>query len=169
VSYRALKRQFDLDDAYLEDLKDALLYAHPQVVDDQGRGLIWTGDVGATPASSPAAPPPVSQRAQPDAERRQLTVLFCDLADSTHLAQQLDPEELRAVVVGSDTLGAVARIDLIESDDGLVVPVDYKRGTPPSVPEGAYEPERVQLCLQGLLLREHGYTCDYGVLYFAAS
>jgi hypothetical protein len=41
VAYRALKRQFDLDDDYLEDLKDAMLYAHP-VVDD-GRGLIWTG------------------------------------------------------------------------------------------------------------------------------
>jgi CRISPR-associated protein Cas1 len=87
------------------------------------------------------------------------------------------PEELddapklhaRSVMVGSDILGAVARIDLIESDDGRVVPVDYKRGAPPDIPEGAYEPERVQVCLQGLLLREHGYACDYGVLYFAAS
>jgi CRISPR-associated protein Cas4 len=87
------------------------------------------------------------------------------------------PEELddmpklhaRSVMVGSDTLGAVARIDLIEDDDGRVVPVDYKRGAPPDIPEGAYEPERVQVCLQGLLLREHGYACDYGILYFAAS
>jgi CRISPR-associated protein Cas1 len=75
----------------------------------------------------------------------------------------------RSVMVGSDTLGAVARIDLIENDDGYVVPVDYKRGAPPHIPEGAYEPERVQVCLQGLLLREHGYACDYGILYFAAS
>jgi hypothetical protein len=52
VAYQALKRQFDLDDEYLEDLKDALLYAHP-VVDDGG-GLIWTGD--------PAAPEPDAQR-----------------------------------------------------------------------------------------------------------
>src|SRR5215510_9066992 len=87
------------------------------------------------------------------------------------------PEELadmpklhaRSVMVGSDTLGAVARIDLIENDDGHVVPVDYKRGAPPDIPQGAYEPERVQVCLQGLLLREHGYACDYGILYFAAS
>jgi CRISPR-associated protein Cas1 len=87
------------------------------------------------------------------------------------------PEELddmpklhaRSVMVGSDALGAVARIDLIESNDGRVVPVDYKRGAPPAIPEGAYEPERVQLCLQGLLLREHGYVCEYGILYFAAS
>jgi CRISPR-associated protein Cas1 len=75
----------------------------------------------------------------------------------------------RSIMVGSDTLGAVARIDLIEGDDGRVVPVDYKRGAPPAIPEGAYEPERVQVCLQGLLLREHGYACDYGILYFAAS
>src|SRR5919199_310440 len=52
VTYRLLQRQFDLDDACLEDLKDAMLYAHP-VVDD-GRGLIWTGD--------PAVPEPDAPR-----------------------------------------------------------------------------------------------------------
>jgi TOMM system kinase/cyclase fusion protein len=108
VTYGTLQRQFALDADALEDLKEALLYAHPQVVDDQGRGLLWTGDVGATPSCSPAAPPPASPRAQPDtlgatpqvpdAERRQLTVLFCDLMDSTALASQLDPEELRELV-----------------------------------------------------------------------
>ena len=46
ITYRALKRQFDLKDDYYEDLKDAILYAHP-VVDD-GRGLAWTGDPAAT-------------------------------------------------------------------------------------------------------------------------
>ena len=78
----------------------------------------------------------------------------------------------RSVMVGSDTLGAIARIDLIETDQGRVIPIDYKRGAGPDparVPEGAYEPERVQVCLQGLLLREEGYECDHGMLYFAAS
>jgi CRISPR-associated protein Cas1 len=75
----------------------------------------------------------------------------------------------RSVLIGSERLGAVARIDLIEADDGQVVPVDYKRGTAPDLPDGAWEPERVQVCLQGLLLRENGYECDYGVIYFAAS
>ena len=75
----------------------------------------------------------------------------------------------RSVLVGSDALGAVARVDVLEADDGRVVPIDYKRGAPPDVADGAYEPERVQVCLQGLLLREHGYECDYGILYFAAS
>jgi class 3 adenylate cyclase/tetratricopeptide (TPR) repeat protein len=115
VSYRALQRQFDLDDAYLEDLKEALLYAYPSVIDDVGRGLIWPSAV-ETPPEEPLSssrltpqpglqedippPPEASPRAlpSPDAERRQLTVLFCDLVDSTVLASQLDPEDLRAVV-----------------------------------------------------------------------
>jgi CRISPR-associated protein Cas1 len=73
----------------------------------------------------------------------------------------------RSVMVGSDTIGAVARVDLIEVADGRVVPVDYKRGKQPDLPEGAWEPERVQVCLQGLLLREHGYECDEGAIYYA--
>lgn len=73
----------------------------------------------------------------------------------------------RSVLVGSDVLGAVTRVDVIETDDGRVIPVDYKRGAPPDIPEGAWEPERVQVCIQGLLLREHGYECDEGALYFA--
>ena len=75
----------------------------------------------------------------------------------------------RSVLIGSERLGAVARIDLIEIDAGKVVPVDYKRGSPPDIPEGAWEPERAQVCLQGLLLRENGYECDHGELYYAAS
>src|SRR5262245_54530782 len=115
VSYRALKRQFDLDDAYMEDLKEALLYAYPTVLDDVGRGLTWPSAVETSPgsprSSSPPAPQPVPQEGShpppetsprdvpsPDAERRQLTVLFCDVVDSTRLASQLDPEDLRAVV-----------------------------------------------------------------------
>lgn len=87
-------------------------------------------------------------------------------------ADQLDPESRlhsRSITVGSDRLGAIARIDLLETNDGWVVPVDYKRGSAPDHPDGAWEPERVQVCLQGLLLRENGYLCDYGILYFAAS
>ena len=46
ASYRALQRQFALDDDYLTDLKEAILFAHPQVRDEEGRGLVWTGDAG---------------------------------------------------------------------------------------------------------------------------
>jgi hypothetical protein len=49
VTYRTLQIQFTLDDAQLTALKDELLYSQPQVVDDAGRGLVWTGDVGTAP------------------------------------------------------------------------------------------------------------------------
>ena len=75
----------------------------------------------------------------------------------------------RSVLLSDEELGAIARIDLVESDGLHATPVDYKRGTVPNVPEGAYEPERVQLCVQGLLLRAHGYQCDEGVIYFVKS
>ena len=44
VTYRALQRQFALDDATLEDLKNEILFAHPQAADEDGHGLIWAGD-----------------------------------------------------------------------------------------------------------------------------
>ena len=75
----------------------------------------------------------------------------------------------RSVTLSSERLGLIARMDLIESEQEHVVPVDYKRGKRPHVKGGAYDPERVQLCVQGLILREHGYQCDEGVLYFVAS
>ena len=75
----------------------------------------------------------------------------------------------RSVTLSSERLGLIARMDLIASDGGKVVPVDYKRGKRPHIESGAYDPERVQLCVQGLILREHGYDCVEGALYFVAS
>src|SRR3989442_15703072 len=95
VSYRALKMRFNLDDEYLDVLKEELLYVHP-VRDDEGRGLVWAGN-GEGTIATPAPPPqpiqspptqdqPSAQQASssvasptPEAERRQLTVMFCDL------------------------------------------------------------------------------------------
>jgi class 3 adenylate cyclase/predicted ATPase len=108
LSYRALKRRFALDDEYLEDLKAELIQAKQVARDEAGAVLVWTGS-GDTPPAPP--PPPASGEAQPawvapspvppptpEAERRQLTVMFCDLVDSTKLSSQLDPEEYRDVV-----------------------------------------------------------------------
>ena len=75
----------------------------------------------------------------------------------------------RSVELSSARLDLVAKIDLVEADGGEVKPVDYKRGKRPHVPRHAYDPERVQLCAQGLLLEEHGYRCTEGILYFAGS
>ena len=82
---------------------------------------------------------------------------------------EADRPRTRSVTLSSRRLGLVARIDLVESDGESVVPVDYKRGKRPHIAAGAYDPERVQLCVQGLLLEENGYRCTEGVLYFAES
>lgn len=75
----------------------------------------------------------------------------------------------RSVTLSSVRLGLVAKMDLIEGDGASVTPVDYKKGKRPHVPRSAYDPERVQLCVQGLILEEHGYVCTEGVLYYAGS
>jgi class 3 adenylate cyclase/tetratricopeptide (TPR) repeat protein len=122
VAYRAVQRQFDLDEATFEDVKDALLFAHPELVADEGRGLVWTGATGPTStASSPEATPPpdavamsvsartpdtapqtytpphlsdkiLATRQALEGERKQVTVLFADIKDSTELIRGLDPE-----------------------------------------------------------------------------
>ena len=75
----------------------------------------------------------------------------------------------RSVHLTSDRLGLTAKIDLVEGEGNRVTPVDYKRGKRPHTPQGAYEPERVQVCAQGLILRDNGFESAEGVLYFAGS
>src|SRR5262249_42984608 len=117
LTYGALKRQFQLDDAYLEDLKNELIAGQRLAIDEGGNVLVWTGGTEMPPhntppvsqaarasreAATPAAPSPAEAAAvappTPEAERRQLTVMFCDLVDSTKLSSELDPEEYREVV-----------------------------------------------------------------------
>src|SRR5919108_4027303 len=108
VSYRALKRQFDLDDVYLEDLKAELVEVQRVAVDQDGTMLVWTGDAPVT--LPPVAPAPAPERvpraytpahltekilaARPalEGERKQVTVFFADIKDSTRLIEGLDPE-----------------------------------------------------------------------------
>src|SRR5215467_7585024 len=109
VTYDTLKVVFHLDDEELSLLKGELLYSHREVIEDEAHGFHWIGDTptisepGAS-ASLPspeiipaegASPTPESRRA----ELRHITVLFCDLADSTTLTAQLDPEDYREVVL----------------------------------------------------------------------
>ena len=75
----------------------------------------------------------------------------------------------RSLMLSAPKEGLLAKLDLLELEGMVATPVDYKRGKAPQIPEGAYEPERVQLCAQGLILRENGFQCDRGVLYFIAS
>src|SRR2546426_1329214 len=92
VSYRALKVRFQLDDAVLEALKDEIIDAKRLAVDEQGKLLVWTATAAA--ALAPVTEKPEATRE----ERRQLTVLFCDLVGSTALASRLDPEDFREMV-----------------------------------------------------------------------
>jgi class 3 adenylate cyclase len=129
LSYRVLKRRLHLDDDVLEDLKEDLIYAKKLAADEEGRVLVWTGGTSSAPASMSPVPPPAvldisptqgetppTGPPPPDAERRQLTVMFCDLVDSTKLSGQLDPEEYR------DVVRAYQRVctDVIQRYDGHI-------------------------------------------------
>ena len=105
VSYRALKRRFDLDEDYLEDLKAEIIQAKKLAVDEDGAVLVWTGGIAIAPApvsdqeSTPLSYTPaylaekiLTSRAALEGERKQVTVLFADLKDSTELIRGLDPE-----------------------------------------------------------------------------
>jgi CRISPR-associated protein Cas1 len=84
----------------------------------------------------------------------------------------IDPEiptVARSVWLSAPVVGMTAKIDLVESRGTTATPVDYKRGRKPDVPGGAWEPERVQLCAQGLILAENGFACTHGILYFVES
>jgi CRISPR-associated protein Cas1 len=84
------------------------------------------------------------------------------------LPDELDPGDqiaARSVLLSAPGVGLIAKLDLLEGKSGRVRPIDYKKGAPG--PSGPWEPERIQLCAQGLVLRENGYQCDDGVLYYA--
>jgi predicted ATPase/class 3 adenylate cyclase len=117
VTYRALQRQFDLDDAYLEDLKEELIYGQKLAVDEDERVLVWTGESGEASPSTPTTPPVEDQKPPPisytpqyltekiltsrsalEGERKQVTVCFADIKDSTELIKDLDPEDAQKLL-----------------------------------------------------------------------
>lgn len=85
-----------------------------------------------------------------------------------------DPEDLdddlktRAVTLSSEKYRIIAKIDLLEVEDGKVTPVDYKHGRPREGAAGLemWAPDRVQLALQALVLRENGYCCEEALVYY---
>ncbi len=86
-------------------------------------------------------------------------------------ALEYEPEKItsRALTLSSECLGVIAKIDIAEAEGGAVTPVDYKRGKRPHITRGVYEPERIQVCLQALLLEEHGYRVEEGAIWYAES
>lgn len=105
----------------------------------------------------------------------------------------------RSVQMGSERLGVVAKMDLVEVRAGLasgtaragvatgeaedlfaaleVCPVDYKAGAPKEGEEDGgragqnelWDTDKMQLGLQALILRDNGYSCNEGVIYYRAT
>ncbi len=128
VSYGAIKRRFDLDDAYLEDIKTELVDAQHLAVDEHGKVLVWASSVASY---------------TPSAERRHLTVMFCDLVESTALASQLDPEVLREVVRAyqATCVGIIRRFEGYVArymGDGLLVYFGYPQACEDAAQRSAY-------------------------------
>ena len=125
VPYRVLKRRFDLDDDYIDDLKIDLIEAKRLAIDENDRILVWIGEAGS--ADTPPPPPPstpklasapataperdplsytprhlaekiLTSRSALEGERKQVTVLFCDLANSTAMAERIGPEHMHSLL-----------------------------------------------------------------------
>jgi predicted ATPase/class 3 adenylate cyclase len=130
LTYGTLKRQFQLDDAALEDLKNELIEGQRLAVDERGNVLVWTGAKVAPlhpptlPASSPDRAPLaytptylaekiLTSRSALEGERKQVTVLFADLKGSMELLADRDPEDARAILdpVLERMMGAVHRYE----------------------------------------------------------
>ena len=79
------------------------------------------------------------------------------------------PIKTRSLTLSAPREGLLAKLDVLELAGSVATPVEYKKGSIPNNPEQAWEPERVQLCAQGLILRENGYTCERGELYYIES
>ena len=149
VSYRWLRKEFGLDDETIEDVRHELIVRR-LAVDEGGQGLAFvgaalyeTGDAPppafapaaapiALPPLSPATVAPVAVAVAPEAERRQLTVMFCDLVGSTALSTGMDPEDLRDVITSYQT-GCGAAIRHYDGfvakymGDGILVYFGYPR------------------------------------------
>src|SRR5438876_2529244 len=136
VSYGALKRRFALDDDYLQDLKDELIDAQRIAVDEDDKVLVWLGEgqkaKRAKGEKEKDFGPRTSDSGLSSGERRQLTVMFCDLVGSTALSAQLDPEDLREVVRAYQATAAevITRFEGYIAQylgDGLLVYFGYPR------------------------------------------
>ena len=159
ISYRALGRIFELDDACLEDLKFELVHAKRLAVDQDGEVLVWAEQpeiAHLLPSAPERVLPQGIERPEPGAppaettsvggERRQLTVMFCDVVGWTELSTRLDPEDLRGIIRGFQETCAkvIAQFDGYIAQymgDGILVYFGYPR---------AHENEAERAVLSGL-------------------
>jgi CRISPR-associated protein Cas1 len=81
------------------------------------------------------------------------------------------PIHARSVMLSSDTHKLIAEADLVEGSGTTVTPVDYKKGAPMEGDDGpeAWPADRVQVCVQALILRDNGYACTEAIVYYSAT
>ena|SRR2546422_5655265 len=144
VTYRSLKLRYQLGDEALAGVTDELTKAERVAADEDGEVLVWVGaspvsgpkfQVSTSPLPAPSIQHPDARRqtldsTRPEAERRQLIVMFCDVVGSTALSERLDPEELREVVRAyqQTCTGVIQRYDghiAQHLGDGLLVYFGY--------------------------------------------
>src|SRR6202048_2302959 len=110
AKYEAIFRQNDIDEAVLpslthENLKELGVASLGHRVKLLDAIAALRGDAGATGPSAAAGVASSAPSAHPEdrAERRQVTVMFCDLVGSTALSARIDPEDLREVIAAYQT------------------------------------------------------------------
>ena len=82
-------------------------------------------------------------------------------------SEAVESPTTRSLMLSAPKEGLVTKLDVLEQDEGVGVPVEYERGKVPEL--GPRFSEKVQLCAQGLVLRENGWTCETGFLYYSSS
>ncbi len=130
------------------------------------------GKVGHRRVDRPGAPLPeaksATETAQGGGSAPRISAAASE-ADAQKDAEAPETLHARSVWLTSERLAITGKVDLVEAQGNTATPVDYKRGKRPHTAGGAWNPERVQLCAQGLLLREHGFMTEGGFLYFIGS
>ncbi len=149
---------------------------------DTRRGAALHARVDAGKGELPAAKPPVEKSSEPEGD----STSSADSPASAEAAESAPPSTAaeiihsRSVSLSSDRLGVTAKMDLVEvrlgTEDALIAPpivcpVDYKIGSPREGDNGPqiWDADRMQLGLQCLILRDHGYRCTEGVIYYRAT
>lgn len=127
---------------------------------------------------------PAAKRKSGTSKPKEAQGTAADAADPASKAaetQSTEPETIhsRSVQMGSERLGVVAKMDLVESKTGKddlltaleVCPVDYKAGAPKEGEEAneLWDTDKMQLGLQALILRDNGYACNEGIIYYRAT
>ena len=170
VTYRLLKRQFQLDDPALEDLTVELIKGQRLAADEDGEVLVWIGDTASSPAPAAPAPAPLAytppylaekiltSRSALEGARKQVTVLFADLKGSMELLADRDPEEARHILdpVLERLMAAVHRYEGTVNQimgDGIMALF----GAPL-----AHEDHAVRACYAALAMQEaiRGYSAE---------